>query len=268
MSLILINDKYFSSMKINVQIINNTNLVILASILLGCSQIKGNLGQSLNYTMVETEFQTPDCQPETDACLMIKLQYPKFDTGDSLAQFLANRIIKNSMLDNLGMGDVESTEEPSIDQVIEDLNTRFIELKKEFGDYGTGWQADIYTSEIYKSDSVLVLETNTMTYFGGAHPNHGTRYFNFKRTAGNLTPLSDFVNDLDTFTSKAEKVFNEKYEITEDNDYAKAGFDFLGGKFILSANYAFLGDSIRLHYNPYEIAPYSMGDFEITVGLN
>jgi len=247
--------------------IKNLQLLILVIFLANCTQIAENTDQSLNYTMVATEFNTPDCQPETDACLMIKIKYPKFDAGDSLAMFLANRIIKNSILDNIGMGDVESTEDPSIEQAIEDLSESFERLKKDFGDYGTGWQADIYARELYKSDTVLVLESSTMTYFGGAHPNHGTRYFNFNREAGNMIPMREFVKDLAQFTNKAEKVFNEKYGINADNTYDKAGYNFLGGRFVLSANYAFLGDSIRLHYNPYEIAPYSMGDSEITVGL-
>jgi hypothetical protein len=246
---------------------HKTTLILLVIILASCGQLKEKQDDLLNYTMVTTEFNSPGCQPETEACLMLNIAYPNFDSGDSLARFLANRIIKNSILDNIGMGDVESTEDPSIDQAIEDLSENFEELKKEFGDYGTGWEASITVNELFKTDSILVLETGTMTYFGGAHPNHGIRYFNFNRKAGNLIPLSDIVKDLAQFTSKAEKVFNKKYSINEDNTYDKAGYQFLGGKFILSANYAFLGDSIRLHYNPYEIAPYSMGDSEITVIL-
>lgn len=240
---------------------------LLLLLLASCSQYMENNDQNLDYELTTKEFNTPGCQPETEACLMIKINYPSFNSGDSLAMFLANRIIKNSILDNIGMGDAESTEEPSLDNVMEDLNNSFELLKKENGAYTTGWQGDISTTELFRSDSILVLETSTMTYFGGAHPNRGTRYFNFSRDAGNMIPLSVIVNDLEKFTSKAEMVFNEKYGINEDNTYDEAGYQFLGGRFSLSANYAFLGDSILLHYNPYEIAPYSMGDSEITVSL-
>ena len=50
--------------------------------------------------------------------------------------------------------------------------------------------------------------------------------------------------------------------------YQDAGFDFLGENFILPANYAFKGDSILLHYNHYEIAPYAAGQFDVAVPLN
>lgn len=239
-------------------------LIFLAS----CSEKFMNNDQNLDYGLRAIEFNSPGCQPETEACLMIKINYPNFNSGDSLAMLLANRIIKNSILDNIGMGDVESTEEPSLDQAIEDLSKSFEEIKKEFGVHGTGWQGEISTTELFRSDSILVLESSTMTYFGGAHPNRNTRYFNLNRKAGNMIPLTVIIKDLEKFRRKAEKAFNEKYGINDDNTYDKAGYQFLGGRFSLSANYAFLGDSIRLHYNPYEIAPYSMGDSEITVDIN
>ena len=85
---------------------------------------------------------------------------------------------------------------------------------------------------------------------------------------GNLIPMTSVVNDMQEFSARAETVFREAYNLEEDINYRDAGFDFLGNKFKLPANYAFLGDSIRLHYNPYEIAAYAMGEFEITVAIN
>ncbi len=83
-----------------------------------------------------------------------------------------------------------------------------------------------------------------------------------------MIPLAAFVDNLEQFTAKAEIAFKKVNNINENISYSEAGFDFLGNKFILSANYAFLGDSIKLYYNPYEIAPYAAGDFEVTVPLH
>ena len=221
----------------------------------------------LDFSTVQYKYQTPDCEPETDACLMVNLSYPNFDQGDSVARHLANRIIRNSILDNIGMGNVESEIDPSIGEAVDELNQSFSQVKKDYLSYGIGWQAEVSSSELFRSDTILVVEMNSMTFFGGAHPNHGTRYFNFNRKKGNMMPLSTFIKDIKAFTTKAEALFKEQYHIDKNNTYQTAGFNFLGNRFILSANYAFLGDSIRLHYNPYEIAPYSMGDFEITVSI-
>ena len=245
-------------------IMNNAFYLFIATLMLtNCTNKKAGL----EYTFVSSEFTSPDCEPEKEACLMLSINYPQFDKGDSVAMHLANRIVKNSILDNIGMGDVESTVDPSIEMVIEELNLKFEELKKEFNDYGTGWQADISSSELYRTDSILVLAIGSMTYFGGAHPNHGLRYYNFNRYSGRYLPISTFITDLKEFTNKAEVVFKKKYNIGEGTTYDDAGFNFLGDRFAISANYAYLGDSIRLHYNHYEISSYAAGDFEITVAL-
>jgi len=235
--------------------------------LINCTPPADNIQQKLGYTMQTVEFRSPDCEPETDACLMLDIVYPRFDKGDSLAMLLANRIMKNSILDNIGMGDVESTEDPGIEEAVEGLNKSFLDLKKDFNDYATGWEAHINTRELYQSDSILVLAVGSMTYFGGAHPNSNIRYFNFNRNTGSYLPITSFVSDLDEFTAKAEAVFKKAYNIEDGISYDDAGFNFLGNRYVLSANYAYLGDSIKLHYNHYEISSYAAGDFEITVSI-
>ena len=80
--------------------------------------------------------------------------------------------------------------------------------------------------------------------------------------------MTSIVNDMQEFTARAEAAFREAYNLEDNINYKDVGFDFLGNKFNLPANYAFLGDSIRLHYNSYEIASYAMGEFEITVPIN
>ena len=77
-------------------------------ILVGCSQGKRPLEEALDYQLIHYKFNSPDCNPAIMPCFEVSLEYPEFKNGDSLAVFLANRIIKNSTLDFLGMGDVES----------------------------------------------------------------------------------------------------------------------------------------------------------------
>jgi hypothetical protein len=164
------------------------------------------------------------------------------------------------------MGDVEATSDPNLNQAVLDLDKSMAQLIKDFGPPPTGWEANMSTIELYRSDTVLVLEVGSMTYFGGAHPNSNLRYFNFNRKTGGLIPLTNLVGDLSEFTQRAEVVFKDKY-VKNDESYADAGFSFLGGNYTLSANYALVGDSIRLHYNKYEISSYAAGDFDITVSI-
>ena len=238
--------------------------IIYIIFIIGCDSRNKAEKELLDYTMEKIVHQTPDCEPERDPCLMVDLTYPVFNNGDSVAQFLANRIIKNSTLDFLGMGDVESTTDPNLNQAVLDLDRSMAQVIKDFGPPPTGWEANMSTTELYRSDSVLVFHVGSMTYFGGAHPNSNIRFLNFNRKTGGLVPLGYLIGDLSDFTHRAEVAFKNKY-LKDAETYADAGFSFLGGKYTLPANYALLGDSIRLHYNKYEISSYAAGDFEITV---
>ena len=221
-----------------------------------------SISENLDYELRLLEYQSPNCEPERDACLMVDLEYAYFMDGDSAAKSIANMIVRNSTLDFLGMGDVEAKVTPGLETAVKDLDRSFQELKKEFGS-STGWMAEMHTSEVYRNDTILVLEVNSAAYFGGAHGQYFTRYFNFDRRSGKLLPLSSFV-DPAIFINRAEEQFKSKY-VEDGESYLDAGFDFLEGKYVLSANYAFKGDSILLHYNHYEIAPYAAGQFDVSV---
>lgn len=238
--------------------------LIIFIIIIGCNSHKPIENELLDFKLEKLVYKTPGCEPERDPCLMVDLTYASFNDGDSVARFLANRIIRNSTLDFIGMGDVEATIEPDLNQAVLDLDKSMAQVIKDFGSLPTGWEAHMSTTELFRADSILVLEVGSMTYFGGAHPNSNLRFFNFNRETGGLIPLTNVVGDLSEFTRRAEVAFKQKY-VKDDQSYADAGFSFLGGNYTLSANYAMVGDSILLHYNKYEIASYAAGDFDIKV---
>ena len=236
------------------------------SIAMGCKGPQSEATNALGYELKSIEFQTPECEPERDPCFLATITYPEFNSGDSMAVYLANRIIRNSTLDFIGMGDVESTSDPTLEEAVNTLSDSFRRFRTDFPESSVGWEARIKTQEVTKNDSIIVFETSAMTFFGGAHPNKNKRYFNFNRETGSLVPLSEFIADMDTFTARAEKAFRLKY-LRENQTFEDAGFDFMGGVFTLPGNYAFFQDSIKLHYNHYEIASYASGDFHIMVSI-
>jgi len=242
-------------------------VVLVVMSLTACTSVTEKQKARLDYQVQTEMYKTAHCEPETDACLMASITYPRFTKGDSLAVLLANRIIKNSILDALGMGEAEGTTDFGITGALAELDKEFVQLKRDFNTYSTGWSIEIDSRELYRSDTMLVLEVNYMVFTGGAHGNHTTRYFNFHRHTGRLVSLPAFAGNLNDFTSRAEFVFRKTYHLPAEATYEEAGFSFLGNTFTLPANYAFLGDSLRLHYNPYEIAPYAAGDFTITVAV-
>lgn len=239
--------------------------LILLIILLNFScERTDNASPALEYEFRSIDYQSPNCEPEHDPCLMVKMAYPFFMIGDSAARAQANMIIRNSTLDFIGMGDVEAKTSPEIEEAVIALDSSFQRLKIEFGS-PAGWMAELHTSEVYRNDSLVVLEVTSANYFGGAHGQYNTRYFNFDRRSGKLVKLEDFV-ELTSFTQTAEKYFSDKF-VEEGETYVDAGFDFYEGKFRLAANFAFKGDSILLHYNHYEIASYAAGQFDVAVPI-
>ena len=239
-------------------------LTIIAIMLITGCGVKSEV-DLLDYEIKTVNYQTPNCQPERDACLMVELNYPYFAEGDSLARYLANRIIRNSTLDFMGMGDIEAAVTPELNVAVIELDSTLQRIKREVGT-ATGWQAKLNTKEIYRNDSVLVLSTESMAYFGGAHGQNNTRYFNFDRRSGRLFPLAEFI-DIEKISLSGETFFRNKY-VKDEQSYREAGFNFFGEKFMLPANFAYKGDSIILHYNQYEIAPYAAGHFNVAVPLN
>jgi hypothetical protein len=242
------------------------SFMLILTFALSCQAPESDLANTLDYELKVIEYQTPDCEPEHDPCFLATITYPQFNNGDSMAVRLANRIIRNSTLDFIGMGDVEAVTDPTLEDAVHDLSGSFQRFRSDFPASSIGWEARIKSQEIARNDTILVFETNAMTYFGGAHPNKNLRYFNFNRHTGSLVPLSAFISDMETFTARAEKTFRSKY-LKADQTFEDAGFSFMGEDFMLPANYAFYQDSIKLHYNHYEIASYASGDFDIMVSI-
>ena len=239
-------------------------LFAAAVVFISCSTPQQQDTHRLDYELRNINYQSGNCEPERDACLMVKMEYPHFVSGDSTARSKANMIIRNSTLDFLGMGDVEAKTTPELEVAVVNLDSSFQRLKREFGS-PAGWMAELHTSELYRNDSLIILEVNTASYFGGAHGQYNTRYFNFDRSNGQMMMLADFV-EIASFTVTAEQFFKEKY-VKDGESYAEAGFSFYDGKFKLAANFSFKGDSILLHYNHYEIASYADGQFDVAVPL-
>jgi len=104
-------------------------------------------------------------------------------------------------------------------------------------------------------------------FTGGAHGNSTTSVtYVSKDTGKELSFASDMISDLPTFEKIAEKYFRKIRKIPAKRSLKKAGYLFDQG-FGLSENIILTNDAVTLIYNPYECAPYVMGEIRVSIPL-
>ena len=104
-------------------------------------------------------------------------------------------------------------------------------------------------------------------FTGGAHGNSFITIELFSKTTGKrLTFEKDLIIDQAGFEKVAEAAFRKTRKIPAKSSFKKAGYWFEQG-FALSQNILLTGDAITLIYNPYECAPYVMGEIRIPIPL-
>lgn len=232
-------------------------------LLFGFACIKGP--PKLTYSIEHLQFDNPGCQEEREACFIANIRYPIFSGLDSIKLLGPERLVGNYIIDVLGMGDVESNVQ-DIQKALE-LVEQSLENVKSSLKYGIGWIADVQTFQVYEDDSLLVFGLESMTSFGGAHPNTNRRYYNFNKLTGESYSYDWLVNQ-PGIKPRAEAFFRKTYGLDDNESFNSNGFLFPNDTFRLPANYGIIRDSLILYYNRYEAAPYSFGPVELIIPLN
>lgn len=145
----------------------------------------------------------------------------------------------------------------------DDLSKSFIasydQIKKAFPNEPLPWEASVHgTSEIFENKSVNIV-LNYYTYTGGAHGNEGIISLFFNLENGKKITQKDLFLDYEGFKKIAEKDFRNSANLTSTDNINKNGNIFKDNQFNLPENIIVTQNEIILHYNKYEIAPYSSG---------
>ena len=119
------------------------------------------------------------------------------------------------------------------------------------------------------STNMIQLYRTHYEFTGGAHGNSWTSVTHVsKKTGKKLSVLGDIIVNEKEFVRIAEKYFRKQRNLGPKASLRKAGYDMIGDAFVISENVMFTDDSLVLIYNPYEIAPYVMGEIRITIPLS
>ena len=212
---------------------------------------------TISYELKSISKESGDCEGETVKCITAVVRYVVVKEN----QPVAHQII-NTNIDNLIQGNAP-TITASLDSFIVEAKNFF----EEFPEVPAGYGLEIDQSVLLNTPTLLTIETFNYAFTGGAHGNYGTTYYNFDATTGQIISLEDILEDgfKASLTTIAEPIFKKSYLESGMTNYSEAGFYFENDVFKLTDNFAITKEGLKFLYNPYEVAPYALGQQEIII---
>lgn len=217
----------------------------------------GVFAMKMNEVAVKDSY----CDSLADNCASVLINFPVF-TNKSMES--ANALISNSIVKLMGEDlDENLSENAAADKFIEDYK----EFKSENPDSQQIWNFRLKSRVSYYDNEKVSILFASEVYTGGAHANQYQMYMNFDAN-GNLLKAEDFIADINKLKYVAEKNFRMRKGLKEGQTYTEAGYNFADDKFSLPENIGIADSLYILHYNSYEIAPYSMGPTQLLIKID
>lgn len=140
---------------------------------------------------------------------------------------------------------------------------QYRDFAAEFPDAPGGWYVELEAGPILDTDAVATLDITERAYTGGAHPNSRRRLVSFDVPTGELIGLADLGADPEQLRPLLERQLRLDRGLGPDDDLEAAGFRLADGRLPLTDNVGVVEDGLLFHWDPYEIAPYSMGPVDV-----
>ncbi len=180
-----------------------------------------------------------------------------------------------STLDSINADIIHTVLERPADSVAsatpDEMAERFIKnyrnYHNDFPDDTIPWTEDRKMAVATDTNGVLGLAFSITSYTGGAHPSSVTDYANYDQVSGRRYRIGDlFIEGYrETLNKAAEPYFRASRDILPTADLSAAGFTFPDGHFAVNDNFLITTDGLTFTFNPYEVAPYSLGATTFTV---
>ncbi len=212
--------------------------------------------KTLSFSSKTIEKSLNDCLPENGECTFISLNFPLAENGKGEAEKI-NEQIENFLVKTVDFQDEGIVEKP--EELVKNFIRDYKETASDFPEYELPWEATINGKVNFRSTSVISIKFNTDMFTGGAHGYRSTNYLNFDPETGKILNAEDLFNS--EFITFAEDDFRRKNDIPLEGNINSTGMFFDNDEFHLPKNIGITQNSIILHYNAYDIAPYSAGDF-------
>lgn len=230
---------------------------ILLGLIISCDQRKPSQQSAIpGIIMNNVLVSYNDCLPDSINCTYVHIAYPEFSDSAKarLNEIISNKIkiiASNYFRDEITHGTFEYIAQ----SFIEDYNT----FKIDFPDYQFGWYVILASEITYESDHLFSFRIDSESFTGGAHPNSSTEFFVIDTRSGHSLSTKDIISDTSRFKEVLEEEFRKEKGMNQQQSFADRGFYINDGDFLLNDNIGLTDTSILIHFNPYEIAPYSEG---------
>jgi hypothetical protein len=226
-------------------------------------------GGAIRFVSHEIVAESRSCAESEERCARVRLTALETAGGgteaarDNLDLFLDHdRVSRMRSLLPEDVGDRIS----DIDGLVAAFLAEHRAFVEDFPDATAAWNVEISATAITSTPTVATIDITEFAYTGGAHPNSRRRLVSFDVESGRLLGVDDLTGDIEALTALAERHLRADRGLDPDGDLEAAGFWFPeGGGFALPDNFGIAVEGIVFHWDPYEIAPYSMGPIDVTV---
>jgi hypothetical protein len=238
-------------------------LWMITAMLVGCQEQKHEQGNATivpEITHIKIVETYQDCDIDSARCTYASIAYPQFTDSTQRA---CNEVLRKQialLTSGLDSADIKLQ---SIEVIARDFVRDYQQFMLDFPDYEVGWYLEAESKITYLSGKVVSFQVNNSSYTGGAHPNTTKNLFVMDRLSGRILRTADIVTDTLTFKAMLEGAFRDQLGIEPGQSMADAGYYLEDGDFLLNDNIGLNDTAIFVHFNPYEIAPYSRGDVTI-----
>lgn len=199
-------------------------------------------------------------------CLQVKLDILKAEENHPIKDSI-NFHIFQMVKENLDLTEGEQEQENYIDLIntFENYYSEFVKMSRKNDSLASvmNWEASALVKLNYETPYFLNFAIEHYKFTGGAHGYGASQSLIIDAITGRKLNYKNMFTDINEIKRLAEEKLREKYEIGLGKSFNAVGFFFENDKFSLPENIFFNPNSIVLHYNQYEIAPYAFGPIDI-----
>jgi hypothetical protein len=130
------------------------------------------------------------------------------------------------------------------------------------------WLLQRKASVLFANDDVLTIAVTNIGYLGGAHGFNERTLLCFDLRNGKRLTMAELVTEKsqEVLRQVAEAEFRRVRRIPPERALQEEGFFAAPGEpFWVTDNFGVVESGILLHYNPYDIGPYVMGETDVVL---
>lgn len=233
-------------------------LVALCLVASGCFSF--NFGKE-DFSAVKTRLGSCAPSPCVEVDIAALPEIPHSVTGDARVAIEAE--IKRVLYAPLDVDNMK----PSRDALIAEIDARMREYDS-VSDAEIDWSLTRTARVVFSDSKVTSFEISNTGYLGGAHGFKDRSLMTFDSKTGHRLTVSDLVEESSrpTLTRILEAEFRRARSIAAGQSLQDAGFFILPGQELpIGENFALSDKGLEIQYNPYEVAPYALGETRVNL---